>query len=204
MKNLILLLLFTIPSTLFFAQETYKIGSTEYYYNKTYSTTGKPKVKRNPANKRKFLKSMGYSKTPYGFEIDHIIPLSEGGTDDPSNMQLLTVKEHDRKTARERAKNSNSTYTGYNNYYSNSTSNSDSYKYSNGKKIYTGKNGGKYYINSNGKKTYLKSKKKSSSYNSSFYQSSTSTYSGTCGAKNKSGGYCKRKVKGGGRCHSHR
>ena len=28
--------------------------------------------------------------------------------------------------------------------------------------------------------------------------------SSTCGAKNKSGGYCKRKVKNGGRCHQHR
>lgn len=39
---------------------------------------------------------------------------------------------------------------------------------------------------------YLKSNQK--------YQSSSST---TCGAKNKSGGYCKRKVKGGGRCYQH-
>lgn len=31
-------------------------------------------------------------------EIDHIVPLSEGGSpDDPSNLQLLTTEEHRRK-----------------------------------------------------------------------------------------------------------
>jgi hypothetical protein len=34
------------------------------------------------------------------------------------------------------------------------------------------------------------------------YQSSAPVTT-TCGAKNKSGGYCKRKVKGGGRCYQH-
>jgi hypothetical protein len=32
---------------------------------------------------------------------------------------------------------------------------------------------------------------------------STTTVSSACGARNKSGGYCKRKVKGGGRCWQH-
>lgn len=36
------------------------------------------------------------------------------------------------------------------------------------------------------------------------YQSSTvETYSGTCGARTKKGGSCKRVVKGGGRCWQH-
>jgi len=157
-----------------FAQETYKIGNTEYYYSKTYSTTGKPMVKRSEANKTKFLRNKGYSSTPYGYEIDHIKPLSEGGTDDPSNMQLLTKEQHARKTAKERANRSNSTYSSYPTYKSNSTYNSTNSYYStpssssNGKTIYTGKNGGKYYINRNGNKTYVKSKKKSSTYNSNY------------------------------------
>ncbi len=33
---------------------------------------------------------------------------------------------------------------------------------------------------------------------------SSSSYSSTCGARTKSGGYCKRVVKGGGRCWQHR
>lgn len=55
MKNISILILllfgFCISS---FAQETYKIGNTEYYYSKKYSTTGKPMVKRSEANKTKF------------------------------------------------------------------------------------------------------------------------------------------------------
>lgn len=204
MKKLLIAFSFIFLGNILIGQNTYKIGSTEYYYNQTYSTTGKPKVKRSAANKRKFLNSLGYDSVPYGYEVDHVKPLSEGGTDDPSNMQLLTVKQHDRKTAKERARNSNSTYSGYNSYFSKSTSNNDSYTYSKGKKIYTGSRGGKYYLNSNGKKTYIKSKKSNSysTYSSSF--SSSSSYSSTCGARNKSGGFCKRKVKGGGRCHSHK
>ena len=181
MKKLKLLLITIglLISVQTFAQETYKIGNTEYYYYKNYSTTGKPMVKRSGANKTKFLKSMGYSSTPYGYEIDHIKPLSEGGTDDPSNMQLLTKEQHARKTAKERANRSNSTYSSYPTYKLNSTYNySNSYystpsSSSSGKTIYTGKNGGKYYINSNGNKTYLKSKKKSSSSN---YNYTTPSY----------------------------
>lgn len=177
MKNLKLLLIAIglLISVQTFAQETYKIGNTEYYYNKKYSTTGKPMVKRSETNKTNFLKSKGYTSTPYGYEIDHIIPLSEGGTDAPSNMQLLTKEQHARKTAKERANRSNSTYNTYPTYNLNST---NSYyltpsSSSNGKIIYTGKNGGKYYINSNGNKTYVKSKKESNTYN---YNYSTPSY----------------------------
>ncbi len=202
MKKIIIFLTFLIP-TFLFSQETYTIGSTEYYYNQTYSN-GKPKVKRSAANKANFLKSKGYNSTPYGYEIDHIIPLSKGGTDDPSNMQLLTVEQHKRKTARERANNTSSTYSSYStSYYSNSTNDNSSYQYSTGKKVYTGSRGGKYYINSNGKKTYIKSDKSTSNFNNSNRSSSSSSYTSTCGARTKSGGTCKRKVKGGGRCYQH-
>jgi len=75
-----------------------------------------------------------------------------------------------------------------------------------------GPRGGCYYINSNTNKTYV-----SRSYCGSGYQSRTKyktkkstykpkkskSYSSTCGARTKSGGYCKRKVKGGGRCYQH-
>lgn len=108
------------------AQTTYTIGNTEYYYGQYYSTTGKPMVKRSTANKNAFLKSRGYESVPYGYEIDHIVPLSQGGTDDPSNMQLLTISQHRAKTARERANVSSSYY--YRSTPSYSTSSSSYYK----------------------------------------------------------------------------
>ena len=178
MKRIILLFnVFISLITYSFSQETYKIGKTEYYYNEYYLTTGKPLVKRSETNKSDFLKSIGYNDIPFGYQIDHIIPLSEGGTDDPSNMQLLTIEQHALKTANERNKRSNSTNnvypeyksnTTYNNYnysapksnYSNSTpnynTNPNSNNYSAPKTIRTGPRGGQYYINSNGNKTYIK------------------------------------------------
>lgn len=149
--------------------DTYKIDKTEYFTGRYYSTTGKPMVKRSDTNKREFLKSKGYDEVPYGYEVDHIIPLSKGGTDDPSNMQLLTKEQHATKTAKERANNSNSTYSGYSTYKVNSTSSSTPvYKSNNtfsnsggtykGKTIHTGPKGGQYYINSKGNKTYIKKK----------------------------------------------
>jgi len=163
------------------AQSTYTIGSTEYVTGQYYTTTGKPKVVRSATNKKKFLKSAGYNTTPYGYEIDHITPLSEGGSDDPSNMQLLTIRQHKVKTARERARRSTSTFSSYpkyttsktftttNNYYPTQTNSS--------KSIYTGRNGGKYYFNSNGNKVYVKAKKKQTSYNYNFSAPSYSVQS---------------------------
>lgn len=198
MKVISILLLALLP-ILGFTQETYRVGSTEYYHGQTYSTTGKPLVKRSAANKAAFLRSKGHDSVPVGYEVDHIIPLSEGGSDDPSNMQLLTIDAHNRKTARERASNSNSTYQPTS-YTTSSTYTSPNYIDSGNKTIYTGPNGGKYYINSNGNKTYLKS---SDSNSSNTYSPKVNSYSSTCGALTKSGTYCKRVVSGGGRCYQH-
>ena len=81
---------------------TYNIGGTKYNYGETYKSSGLPKVERSSSSKRKFLKSLGYSKTPNGYEVDHIIPLSKGGQDIPSNMQLLPKEVHKQKTTTER------------------------------------------------------------------------------------------------------
>ena len=151
------------------AQErTYTIGQTQYIIGEYYSTTGKPKVKRSYANKRAFLESLNLTEVPEGYEVDHIIPLYQGGTDDPSNMQLLTVEQHAQKTARERASGYSVVYPSYLRYTSTSTS-SNSYKLHTptgetykGRTVYIGKRGGKYYLNRNGKKTYLPSDKKQS------------------------------------------
>ena len=72
MKTLSILIIILFSSCIAsFSQDTYKIGNTEYFYNKFYSTTGKPMVKRSEANKTKFLNSLGYNSTPYGYEIDN-------------------------------------------------------------------------------------------------------------------------------------
>ena len=73
-----------------------------------------------------------------------------------------------------------------------------------------GERSGCYYMNSNDNKQYVnrsycssyskpkitKPTKKKKTYKSK-------SYSSTCGARTKSGSYCKRKVKGGGRCYQH-
>lgn len=179
-KNILSSLAILIAFTISNAQSTYTIGSTEYIHGEYYSTTGKPKVVRSAANKKTFLKSKGYKSTPYGYEIDHIIPLSQGGTDAPSNMQLLTVRQHKAKTARERSyTSSTNNYNTYNpstyNYstpkikktkysapsyntstYTRPTYSNYNYSSSSTRTIQTGSRGGKYYINSNGNKTYVK------------------------------------------------
>jgi len=101
--KLALLLLVTLYC---YSQElTYKDSCTTYYVTKCYKNGGNM-VKRSAANKTNFLKTKGLKSIPKGYEIDHIIPLSEGGSDCPDNMQLITIAEHRSKTARERGKNS--------------------------------------------------------------------------------------------------
>lgn len=83
---------------------TYKSGSTTYIIGDNYKSSGLPKVKRSSSAKNEFLKSKGLKKVPEGYEVDHIIPLSKGGQDVPSNMQLLPKEVHKQKTANERKK----------------------------------------------------------------------------------------------------
>ena len=161
MKKLIIniVLLFTITGFIF-SQETYKVGKTEYYKNQYYTTTGKPLVKRSTANKMEFLRSQGYNSIPEGYEIDHIIPLSEGGLDEPSNMQLITKSQHLRKTTLEKSNRSNTNYNYTPQYQTTKTQSTNTYystpSTSTNRTIHTGSRGGQYYINSNGNKTYIK------------------------------------------------
>ena len=83
-------------------KSTYEIGGTRYIYGETYKN-GRPKVERSSSAKEEFLRIQGLDKIPYGYEIDHKQPLHWGGTDTPSNMQLLTKEQHRAKTARERS-----------------------------------------------------------------------------------------------------
>jgi len=83
-------------------KSTYKIGNTKYSGNERYKSSGLPKVERSELAKREFLKSKGYKQVPPGYEVDHVIPLSKGGQDEPSNMQLIPKGAHKQKTASER------------------------------------------------------------------------------------------------------
>lgn len=132
MKNIIILLSLFLISLLSYSQNTYKRGDTEYYTNQYYKT-GHPKVKRSQANRKIFLKRKGLDKVPNGYEIDHIQPLFKGGTDSPTNMQLLTKEEHLKKTKLERR----SKAIGRMSY---TTSPSNKYHYKGKNKIYKKKN----------------------------------------------------------------
>lgn len=79
---------------------TYKVGSTTYRSGEYYRS-GAPKVERSDSVRRDFLSAQGYSTTPRGFEVDHIVPLSRGGADATYNMQLLPVEVHHAKTRAE-------------------------------------------------------------------------------------------------------
>ncbi len=57
--------------------------------------------KRDPKVVERFLKKKDLPKIPKGKEIDHIVPLEDGGSDTPRNLQLLTEKQHAAKTAGE-------------------------------------------------------------------------------------------------------
>jgi len=57
--------------------------------------------KRDPEVVDRFLKKLGLKKVPKGKEVDHKVPLEDGGSDTVRNLQLITTKQHADKTARE-------------------------------------------------------------------------------------------------------
>ena len=57
--------------------------------------------KRDPEVVERFLKNKGLTDVPKGKEVDHKVPLEDGGSDTVRNLQLLTVKQHAAKTAGE-------------------------------------------------------------------------------------------------------
>ncbi len=81
---------------------TYKVGSTTYVAGEYYNT-GAPKVERSSSVRSEFLSQRGYSSTPAGYQVDHVVPLSRGGADATYNMQLLPTSVHRAKTAQERS-----------------------------------------------------------------------------------------------------
>ena len=60
-------------------------------------------MQRSSEVRSEFLSQRGYSSTPTGYEVDHVVPLSRGGADATYNMQLLPTSVHRAKTAQERS-----------------------------------------------------------------------------------------------------
>lgn len=94
---------------------TIKTYSPKKVSSKSYKITS-PKIvstnkpERSSAKKREFLRSRGYDKTPPGQEVDHVIPLSKGGADEPYNMELLPKEAHKQKTKMEKSGNNGYLY----------------------------------------------------------------------------------------------
>ena len=55
-------------------------------------------IVRSEEMKKAFLHKYGYTEVPVGYEVHHIVPLSEGGADDPQNMILLSETDHNAVT----------------------------------------------------------------------------------------------------------
>lgn len=50
--------------------------------------------------KEKFLRQYGWGEnTPLGYEVHHVIPLMAGGADDPKNMILVEIGDHEKISA---------------------------------------------------------------------------------------------------------
>ncbi len=59
-------------------------------------------VERDLSARGKFLAAHGWDSVPEGYEVHHIQPLSEGGSDTPDNMILVSKEDHDIITAAHR------------------------------------------------------------------------------------------------------
>jgi hypothetical protein len=56
-----------------------------------------PRAERSAAARQAFERQTGYANGRPGYLVEHIVPLSCGGTDTPGNMQWLTLAEARRK-----------------------------------------------------------------------------------------------------------
>ena len=80
-------------SALFFLIAADALAAPKATHPKTYckdcARDSRGRIERSSSERRKFLKSQGLTHTPPGYQVDHIVPLSKGGADKTSNMQLI-------------------------------------------------------------------------------------------------------------------
>lgn len=82
--------------------KSYSSGRHRKNYNYGVSRDKHGRIKRSSKATYDFRKQTGYPHGRKGYVIDHIIPLSKGGCDCPSNMQWQTKEEAKRKDKTER------------------------------------------------------------------------------------------------------
>ncbi len=56
------------------------------------------RIHRSQSAKKAFLHQHGLTHVPKGQQVDHRVPLCAGGSDAPSNMQLISTSAHRAKT----------------------------------------------------------------------------------------------------------
>lgn len=59
-------------------------------------------IERSIEARNEFLAMHNYTEVPEGYEVHHIVPLSEGGADSPENMILVSEEDHETITAAHR------------------------------------------------------------------------------------------------------
>ncbi len=90
-----------------YQSHTTKKSSARHYHPKYNTASGTQrdshgKLKRSSSARHEFMKETGYPHGRPGYVIDHIVPLSKGGADDPSNMQWQTKADAKAKDKWER------------------------------------------------------------------------------------------------------
>jgi hypothetical protein len=65
---------------------------------------GVSRTERSSAARQAFERQTGYANGRPGYMVEHIVPLSCGGTDTPGNMQWLTLAEARRKNKLDRTR----------------------------------------------------------------------------------------------------
>ena len=80
-------------------QPTHKVERTKPSSSEDRNTSDLQTIERTKSAKEEFLRMRGYKSLPPGYEVDYIVPLSQGGRDYPGNMQLVPKKPEQQKAA---------------------------------------------------------------------------------------------------------